>query len=79
MQTRLPATPNTPRAARLEARISVEQKALLQQAAALTGRTERGAEVELLNVGDVAAIEGICQGLKDGSILITRCKVAGLK
>ena len=47
--------------------------------AALTGRTERGAEVELLNVGDVAAIEGICQGMKDGSILVTRCKVAGLK
>lgn len=46
---------------------------------ALTGRTERGAESELLKVGDVVSIEGTWQGLKDGLILFSRCKVAGLK
>ena len=39
MQTDTPATTDKSRAARLEARISVEQKARLQQAAALSGRT----------------------------------------
>lgn len=39
MQTDSPATGGNSRAARLEARISVEQKARLQQAAALSGRT----------------------------------------
>ncbi len=47
--------------------------------AALTGRTERGGESELLKVGDVVSLEGTGQGLKDGSILFTRCQVAGLK
>lgn len=47
--------------------------------AVLTGRTERGAESELLKIGDAVSIEGTCQGLKDGSIQFTRCKVAGLK
>ncbi len=39
MQNTLPQTTDKSRGARLEARISVEQKALLQQAAALSGRT----------------------------------------
>lgn len=39
MQTNTPATADKSRAARLEARISSEQKAMLQQAAALSGRT----------------------------------------
>lgn len=39
MQTHQPPTPDTSRAARLEARISPEQKAVLQQAATLSGRT----------------------------------------
>lgn len=39
MQTSPSATPQTARAARLEARISAEQKALLQRAATLSGRT----------------------------------------
>jgi uncharacterized protein (DUF1778 family) len=39
MQTQTPAPIDNSRAARLEARISAEQKALLQQAAALSGRT----------------------------------------
>ena len=39
MQTATPQTTDNSRGARLEARISVEQKALLQQAAALSGRT----------------------------------------
>lgn len=47
--------------------------------AALTGRTERGAEVELLKVGDTVTVEGTGQGLKDGAILFTRSRVNGLK
>ena len=39
MRTLLPTTPDTSRAARLEARLSPEQKAMLQQAALLSGRT----------------------------------------
>ena len=39
MQTISSPTPESGRAARLEARISAEQKAVLQQAAALSGRT----------------------------------------
>ena len=39
MQTSSSLTPDTGRAARLEARISAEQKALLQQAATLSGCT----------------------------------------
>jgi uncharacterized protein (DUF1778 family) len=39
MQTHPPVTTDPSRAARLEARLSVEQKAVLQQAAALSGRT----------------------------------------
>jgi uncharacterized protein (DUF1778 family) len=39
MQTNLQEIADKSRGARLEARISVEQKALLQQAAALSGRT----------------------------------------
>lgn len=39
MQTNTPTTVDKSRAARLEARISVEQKARLQQAAALSGHT----------------------------------------
>jgi len=39
MQTNHPKTASKSRDARLEARISVEQKAVLQQAAALSGRT----------------------------------------
>ena len=39
MQTNTTDSPDNPRGARLEARISVEQKALLQHAAALSGRT----------------------------------------
>ena len=39
MQTTPPQTTDKSRGARLEARISVEQKAVLQQAAALSGRT----------------------------------------
>ena len=39
MQTNLPETVDKTRGARLEARISIEQKTLLQQAAALSGRT----------------------------------------
>ena len=39
MQTNTPEITDKSRGARLEARISVEQKAMLQQAAALSGRT----------------------------------------
>jgi uncharacterized protein (DUF1778 family) len=39
MQTTTPEPTDKSRGARLEARISVEQKAVLQQAAALSGRT----------------------------------------
>lgn len=39
MQTSLPPAPETGRAARLEARVTPEQKAMLQQAAVLSGRT----------------------------------------
>jgi uncharacterized protein (DUF1778 family) len=39
MQTTTPQTTGKSRGARLEARISVEQKTVLQQAAALSGRT----------------------------------------
>ncbi len=39
MQTDIPVANQTARSARLEARISAELKALLQQAAALSGRT----------------------------------------
>lgn len=39
MQTSPPPTAETARAARLEARITPEQKAVLQQAAVLSGRT----------------------------------------
>ena len=39
MQTSLPPAAETVRAARLEARITPEQKGLLQQAASLSGRT----------------------------------------
>ena len=39
MQTNHPETADKSRAARLEARLSVEQKAVLQQAAQLSGRT----------------------------------------
>ena len=39
MQTSTPTSPDQSRAARLEARISVEQKAKLQKAAALSRRT----------------------------------------
>lgn len=39
MQPSSSRTPDTGRAARLEARISAEQKAVLQQAATLSGRT----------------------------------------
>ena len=39
MQNSSSPTPETGRAARLEARISAEQKAVLQQAATLSGRT----------------------------------------
>ena len=39
MQTTPPETADTSRGARLEARISVEQKTVLQRAAALSGRT----------------------------------------
>ena len=39
MQTSDPVTDDKTRAARLEARLSVEQKAVLQQAATLSGRT----------------------------------------
>ncbi|SCC92862.1 conserved hypothetical protein [Thiomonas sp. X19] len=39
MQTTTPDATGKSRGARLEARISVEQKAVLQQAAALSGRT----------------------------------------
>ena len=39
MQTNTPGTADKSRGARLEARISVEQKTVLQQAAALSGRT----------------------------------------
>lgn len=39
MQTTTPEPTNKSRGARLEARISAEQKAVLQQAAALAGRT----------------------------------------
>lgn len=39
MRTNTTDTDDNPRAARLEARISVKQKAMLQQAAALSGRT----------------------------------------
>jgi len=39
MQTITPETADKTRGARLEARISVEQKTVLQQAAALSGRT----------------------------------------
>ena len=39
MQTTMPETIDKSRGARLEARISVEQKTVLQQAAALSGRT----------------------------------------
>lgn len=39
MQTTTPEATDKSRSARLEARISIEQKALLQQAAALSGRT----------------------------------------
>lgn len=39
MQTITPEITDKSRGARLEARISVEQKAMLQQAAALSGRT----------------------------------------
>lgn len=39
MQTTAPVAPELSRNARLEARISAEQKTLLQQAAALSGRT----------------------------------------
>lgn len=39
MQTNTPEVTDKSRGARLEARISVEQKAMLQQAAALSGRT----------------------------------------
>ena len=39
MQTHPPTTPDISRATRLEARLSPEQKAVLQQAATLSGRT----------------------------------------
>lgn len=39
MQTNLPDVTDKSRGARLEARISLEQKAVLQQAAALSGRS----------------------------------------
>jgi len=39
MQANHPVTTDKSRAARLEARLSVEQKAVLQQAATLSGRT----------------------------------------
>lgn len=39
MQTTTQEVPDTSRGARLEARISVEQKSVLQQAATLSGRT----------------------------------------
>jgi uncharacterized protein (DUF1778 family) len=39
MQTAMPEATDKSRSARLEARISVEQKTMLQQAAALSGRT----------------------------------------
>ncbi len=39
MQTNLPEITDKSRGARLEARISLEQKAVLQQAAALSGRS----------------------------------------
>ena len=39
MQTTIPETAEKVRSARLEARISVEQKTVLQQAATLSGRT----------------------------------------
>ena len=39
MQTKMPESVERTRDARLEARVSSEQKALLQQAASLTGRT----------------------------------------
>ena len=39
MQTNLPEVTDKSRGARLEARISLEQKAVLQQAAALSGRS----------------------------------------
>jgi uncharacterized protein (DUF1778 family) len=39
MQTQTPATSDTARSARLEARVSAKQKLMLQQAAALSGRT----------------------------------------
>jgi len=39
LQTITPETANKSRGARLEARISIEQKTMLQQAAALSGRT----------------------------------------
>jgi len=44
---------------------------------ALTGRTDRGAEVELFKVGDTVEIQGSGQGMKDGTILFTRCRVEG--
>lgn len=47
--------------------------------AVLTGRTDRGAEAALFTIGDVVDIAGQCVGFKDGTISITRCKVAGLK
>ncbi len=47
--------------------------------ATLTGRSERSVDVELMKIGDVVAVEGTGQGIKDGSILFTRCNVAGLK
>jgi uncharacterized protein (DUF1778 family) len=39
MQTTTPQTTDKSRGARLEARVSVQQKAMLQQAATLSGRT----------------------------------------
>lgn len=47
--------------------------------AVLTGRTERGTEIELLKIGDAVSMEGTGQGIKDGSIRFIHGNVMGLK